>query len=62
VSAAQAQGFDGLLVKAQQDASGFFRAMGMQRLPVEDPARQYANRFWKPMNHNQKATKRGRRE
>ena len=46
LAAAQAQGFDGLLVKAQADANGFFAARGMQRLPVEDPARDYPNRFW----------------
>lgn len=38
---------DGLLVKAQQDANGFFVSRGMSRLPVEDPVRHYANRFWK---------------
>jgi GNAT superfamily N-acetyltransferase len=43
---AQAQGFDGLLVKAQADANGFFEKQGMQRLPVEDPARDYPHRFW----------------
>jgi GNAT superfamily N-acetyltransferase len=40
---------DGLLVRAQPDASGFFVSRGMGRIPVEDPARQYANRFWKPV-------------
>ncbi|WP_455210687.1 GNAT family N-acetyltransferase [Kaarinaea lacus] len=39
--------FDGLLVKAQQDANDFFLSMGMSRLPIEDPKRHYANRFWK---------------
>lgn len=39
--------YDGLLVKAQGDASGFFICQGMNRLQVEDPARHYANRFWK---------------
>lgn len=38
---------DGLLVKAQDDANGFFIAQGMNRLPVEDPLRNYANSFWK---------------
>jgi N-acetylglutamate synthase-like GNAT family acetyltransferase len=37
----------GLLVKAQEDASGFFLAQGMHRLPVEDAGRDYAHRFWK---------------
>jgi len=38
---------DGLLVKAQQGANGFFLAQQMTRLQVEDPLRQYENRFWK---------------
>jgi predicted N-acetyltransferase YhbS len=46
LAAAQAQGFEGLLVKAQADASGFFSARGMQRLQVEDPQRDYPHRFW----------------
>ena len=37
----------GLLVKAQEDASGFFLSQGMSRLQIEDPSRDYANRFWK---------------
>jgi predicted N-acetyltransferase YhbS len=40
-------GFDGLLVKAQKGASGFFISQGMDRLPVDDPSRDYENRFWK---------------
>ena len=47
LAAAQAQGFDGLLVKAQADANGFFEKQGMHRLPVDDPARDYPHRFWK---------------
>jgi len=39
--------YDGLLVKAQQDATAFFESMGMSRLPACDPSRQYANRLWK---------------
>jgi predicted N-acetyltransferase YhbS len=39
--------YGGLLVKAQEDAKGFFHSQGMNRLQVEDPVRQYANRFWK---------------
>jgi predicted N-acetyltransferase YhbS len=39
--------YDGLLVKAQGDASGFFISQGMHRLQVEDPSRHYAHRFWK---------------
>jgi GNAT superfamily N-acetyltransferase len=39
--------FDGLLVKAQEDACGFFIAQGMDKLEAEDPARHYAHRFYK---------------
>lgn len=45
-AAARDQGLDGVLVKAQADAQGFFEARGLQRLPVEDAARHYPNRFW----------------
>lgn len=44
--AARAGGFDGVLVRAQADAAGFFAARGMQRLPVDDPARDYPHRYW----------------
>jgi predicted N-acetyltransferase YhbS len=46
--AAIEQHYDGLLVKAQADANGFFIAQGMQPLPQENN-RQYGNRFWKPL-------------
>lgn len=39
-------GCDGLLVKAQDDAVGFFSALGMQRLLPREAGRDYANRFW----------------
>jgi GNAT superfamily N-acetyltransferase len=39
--------YSGLLVKAQEDAIGFFLAQGMTRLQVMDAARDYVNRFWK---------------
>lgn len=45
--AACKRGLDGLLVKAQQDANGFFISQGMQHLQAEEPLHQYANRFWK---------------
>lgn len=41
---------DGLLVKAHEEANDFFIKQGMQQLTVEDSSRQYANRFWKPLN------------
>lgn len=40
-----------LLVKAQADADAFFLAQGMQRLIIENDKRDYANRFWKQLNH-----------
>jgi predicted N-acetyltransferase YhbS len=45
-TAARQQGYDGLLVKAQADAEGFFRSQGLQKLAVADANRDYANRFW----------------
>ena len=47
--AAEQGGFDGLLVKAQPEAEGFFAARGLHRLAVLDPARDYPHRFWKPL-------------
>lgn len=41
---------DGLLAKAQADAIPFFEAIGLDRLAVEDPARDYPHRFWRPVN------------
>ncbi|MCL5059663.1 MAG: GNAT family N-acetyltransferase [Candidatus Thermoplasmatota archaeon] len=45
-AAAREQGMDGVLVKAQAGADGFFAACGLQRLPVEDPVRDYPHRYW----------------
>ncbi len=45
-AAAREQGCDGLLVKAQADAVGFFEARGLDRLAVEDVERDYPHRFW----------------
>lgn len=39
---------DGLLVKAQTDAVGFFEQQRMQKLETSSPHRDYAYRFWKP--------------
>lgn len=52
--AVKKQGYDGLLVKAQEHANGFFRSRGMQGLQVEDPARHYANRYWKAMGNHKR--------
>jgi GNAT superfamily N-acetyltransferase len=45
---AASRGFDGVLVKAQPGAEGFFVARGLTRLPVQDARRDYPHRFWKP--------------
>ncbi len=39
-------GAAGLLVRAQAEAVAFFRAMGLQELPVEDEKRDYPHRFF----------------
>lgn len=46
---AAARGLDGVLVKAQADATGFFERQGLTRLPVIDERRHYAGRYWKPL-------------
>lgn len=43
---ARARGFDGLLVKAQAGAGGFFEKQRMTRLPVVDAGRDYERRYW----------------
>lgn len=43
--------YDGVLVKAQADAIGFFQRQGYQDLPVEDNARHYSHRMWKNIKH-----------
>ena len=50
--AAYQGGFDGLLVKANPDAQGFFAARGMQRLSTEDARRDYPYRFWEDFKMN----------
>lgn len=46
--AARDGGYDGMLVKAQADANGFFAARGLTKLAVADPLRDYPHRFWLP--------------
>ena len=46
-AAAHNNNVGGLLVRAQKDAKGFFSAQGMTLLAVENPSRNYLNRFWK---------------
>jgi len=52
LSAAREQGFDGLLVKAQPAAKGFFLARGLERVPAVDLARDYPHRLWKAVSPN----------
>lgn len=40
------EGCDGLLVKAQADAVGFFQSRGLRQIPVHAPGRDYPNRYW----------------
>jgi GNAT superfamily N-acetyltransferase len=47
--AASLHGFDGVLVKAQRGAGEFFRALGLERVPVQDCSRDYPHRFWKSL-------------
>jgi N-acetylglutamate synthase-like GNAT family acetyltransferase len=42
-----ARDFDGIMVKAQKDAEGFFGAQGLEKLEIRDLARDYENRYWK---------------
>ena len=47
-------GYDGLLVKAQIDASGFFAAQGLEHLPVTNPLRDYPHRYWRDLRQRNK--------
>jgi len=53
-SAARDQRYDGLLVKAQADAAGFFQARGLEPLACEDPDRGYPNRLWMDLADGQR--------
>jgi GNAT superfamily N-acetyltransferase len=44
--AAIEQGLDGVLVKAERQARGFFARQGMRELPVRNPEKDYPHRFW----------------
>jgi GNAT superfamily N-acetyltransferase len=52
-TAARQRGFDGLLVKAQADAVGFFGRQGMQKLPLLHDDRDYPHRFWLDLAQHQ---------
>ena len=43
--------YDGVLVKAQVEAIGFFQRQGYQDLPVADDIRHYTYRMWKNIKH-----------
>jgi N-acetylglutamate synthase-like GNAT family acetyltransferase len=49
-AAARERGMDGLLVKAQAAAEGFFEQRGLRRLAVVDATRDYAGRYWMPVS------------
>lgn len=49
-NAARKRGINGILVKAQTDAIPFFIKMGMQPVAVKNHSRDYAKRFWKPLD------------
>lgn len=54
-TAAREEGYDGLLVKVQADAEGFFGSQRLQKLPVVQPDRDYPHRFWLDLTHHQVA-------
>ena len=43
---ASSMGFDGLLVKANPEAKSFFEARAFEKMPIENPSRDYPYRFW----------------
>ena len=52
IEAARQGGFDGLFVKANPDAQGFFSANGLQQLSIVNAARDYPYRFWRDLRAN----------
>lgn len=44
--AARDQGMDGVLVRVQPDAVSFFERQGLEQIPVLEPGRDYALRYW----------------
>jgi len=50
-AAARERAVDGVLVKAQRGAEGFFAARGFRKLSVEDPERDYPHRYWMGLAH-----------
>ena len=48
--AARANKTDGIMVKAQIDAEGFYQSQGLSKLETQLPDQDYAIRYWKPLN------------
>ena len=46
LQAGREKDFDGLLVKANPDAQGFFLGRGLMPLAMEHPGREYPYRYW----------------
>ena len=44
---ASSNGYRGMLVKANPEATPFFDARGFDRLAIDDPSRDYPYRYWK---------------
>ncbi len=49
IRAARQGKFDGVLVKANPDAQGFFLANGLRQLATDDARRDYPYRFWRDL-------------
>jgi GNAT superfamily N-acetyltransferase len=47
---ARAAGLSGILVKAQTDAVGFFRAKGYSQLAIGNDPKDFPNRYWKSIS------------
>ena len=48
-NAARKEKTDGLLVKAQSDAVGFFQSRQFVNLPILNPSKDYPHRYWHPV-------------
>ena len=47
LNAVQAHGMEGLLVKAQTGAIGFFQSREFAKLPIQNAERDYPHRWWR---------------
>jgi predicted N-acetyltransferase YhbS len=43
-------GYSGILIRAQSDAVGFFRAKGYSQLSTDDDSSDFPNRYWKSIS------------